>query len=184
VSSQVARRYTLVAEPSRNEGAAPLERRRPSAPPSMPVGERVTVVPPVDDLDAGLLRRFLESLRRDLAAEAVDVRVTVAAIERTVEYLLSPHLDEVDDGELDAAVATLRGYLSAVIDEAGAVLDDGRVVSRTMLQRARDVADRKDSVGNRTAVREAAKCARDLLALMRQAGWQGPEPAPYGNQAT
>ncbi|WP_143201146.1 DUF6415 family natural product biosynthesis protein [Streptomyces uncialis] len=99
--------------------------------------------------------------------------MTVAAIEQSIEYLLSNHLDQVEEGELDAAVITLRGYLTALVDEADAVLDSGRVVVRAMVDRARGVAGR-ESGQNRAEVREAAKTARDLLALMRREGWQGP----------
>ncbi|MQS34279.1 DUF6415 family natural product biosynthesis protein [Streptomyces katsurahamanus] len=133
-------------------------------------------------METDLLRGLLEAMRRDLAAEAAQVRVTVAAVEKSIEYLLSSHVGQVEESELGAAVVTLRGYLAALVEDAESVLDDGRVVVRAMVDRARGVAGREGGQ-NSAEVREAAKTARDLLALLRREGWQGPAAAPKNHTA-
>ncbi|MFI5942234.1 DUF6415 family natural product biosynthesis protein [Streptomyces uncialis] len=173
----------LVAGRLGSQDTAPLERRgatgegwqHPLAKPGHALAPSSGV-----STESELLRQLLEAMRRDLEADATHVRVTVAAIEQSVEYLLSPHLDQVDDRELDAAVVTLREYLATLVDEAEAALDSGRVVVRAMVDRARGVAGRAGG-RNSTEVREAAKTARDLLTLMKHQGWEGPEPIAPGS---
>ncbi|MEX2984278.1 hypothetical protein [Streptomyces sp. C36] len=64
--------------------------------------------------DTGTLRRFLEAMRRQLVSEqaSTPVRITPEAIRQTADYVVSSHLDDVDDAELTATVLTLHGYLS------------------------------------------------------------------------
>lgn len=150
---QQGQRFFLIGQPARRGIAPPLEQR--------PTGEGWThrlpepgfAVAPGVAAETGMLRTFLEAMRRDLTAGRTPVRVTVVAIEESVEYLLSSHLDEVKEGDLDAAVVTLRGYLGALVEEADAVLDFGRVVVRAMVDRARGVAGRE-------GVATARRCAK------------------------
>ncbi|WP_369009746.1 DUF6415 family natural product biosynthesis protein [Streptomyces lunaelactis] len=92
------------------------------------------------------------------------------AIQQTADYVLSRHLDTAQDGELDATVLTLQGYLTALAQEAEAQLDTGRVVVREILSRARALADEECRPSQKCA-RHAAQTARDLLALLSREGW-------------
>ncbi|WP_406403051.1 DUF6415 family natural product biosynthesis protein [Streptomyces sp. NBC_00879] len=89
---------------------------------------------------------------------------------QTADYVLSRHLDKTQDGELDATMLTLQGYLTALAQEAEAQLDTGRVVVREMVSRARALADEECRPSQKSA-RRAAQTARDLLALLTREGW-------------
>ncbi|MFF4701130.1 DUF6415 family natural product biosynthesis protein [Streptomyces chattanoogensis] len=126
--------------------------------------------------DTGTLRRFLEAMRSQLVSEqaGTPVRITPEAIRQTADYVFSGHLDKVDDAELTATVLTLRGYLTALVDEAEGFLDGGRAVVREMVGRARAIADEDDGP-NRRLAQHAAATTRDLLSLLEQEGWQGAD---------
>ncbi|NEA50485.1 DUF6415 family natural product biosynthesis protein [Streptomyces sp. SID10815] len=100
------------------------------------------------------------------------MEITPEAIRGTVDYMLSPHLDNVPDEELSATVLTLNEYLSALAETAEARLDTGRIVVAQMVTRARAVVDTAESASLRGA-RLAASTARDLLLLLDQEGWRG-----------
>ncbi|WKU46712.1 hypothetical protein Q3V23_23090 [Streptomyces sp. VNUA116] len=117
--------------------------------------------------DSELLRRFLDAMRRQQVEEC-DGRplpITAEAIRQTANYVLSSHFDEAQDGELDATVLTLQGYLTVLAQEAETHLDTGRVVVRETVCRARAVADEEHQPSRRNA-RNAAQAAHDLLALL------------------
>lgn len=122
--------------------------------------------------DTDLLLRFLDAMRRQQVEErgSGPAPITVEAIQRTADYVLTSHLDTAQDGELDATVLMLQGYLSALAQEAEAQLDTGRVVVREMVSRARALADEECRPSRRSA-RDAAQTARDLLALLTGEGW-------------
>ncbi|MGI5530120.1 DUF6415 family natural product biosynthesis protein [Streptomyces syringium] len=121
--------------------------------------------------EADLLRRFLNAMRRQQVEECEGpLPVTVEAIRQTADYVLSSHLDKAQDGELDATVLTLQGYLSALAQEAETQLDMGRIVVREMVSRARTVASEECRPSRRNA-RGAAQTTRDLLALLTREGW-------------
>ncbi|MGW5332935.1 DUF6415 family natural product biosynthesis protein [Streptomyces bauhiniae] len=123
--------------------------------------------------DDGELRRFLEAMRRWQSEEpAGQVEITPEAIRSTVDYVLSPHLDNVPDEELSATVFTLNEYLSALAETAEARLDIGRVVVAQSVTRARAVVDSVESASLRGA-RLAASTARDLILLLEQEGRRG-----------
>ncbi|MFI9585574.1 DUF6415 family natural product biosynthesis protein [Streptomyces sp. NPDC052236] len=122
--------------------------------------------------DTDLLRRFLDAMRRQQVEErgSGPAPITAEAIQQTADYVLSSHLDKAQDGELDATVLTLQGYLSALAQEAEAQLDLGRVVVGEMVRRARALTDEKYRPSRKSA-RHAAQTARDLLALLTREGW-------------
>ncbi|MEV5136215.1 hypothetical protein AB0K71_15905 [Streptomyces syringium] len=115
-------------------------------------------------------------MRRQLVSEqaGTPVRITPETIRQTADYVFSGHLNEVEDAELMATVLTLRGYLSALADEAEVLLDGGRVVVRELLGRARAVAD-EDGCANLLIAQHAAATARDLLSLLEREGWDGAD---------
>ncbi|NUK07152.1 hypothetical protein HRW18_03820 [Streptomyces lunaelactis] len=122
--------------------------------------------------DTDLLLRFLDAMRRQQAEErgSGPEPTTAEAIQQTADYVLSRHLDTAQDGELDATLLTLQGYLTALAQEAEAQLDTGRVVVREILSRARALADEECRPSQKCA-RHAAQTARDLLALLSREGW-------------
>ncbi|MEU2361814.1 DUF6415 family natural product biosynthesis protein [Streptomyces noursei] len=122
--------------------------------------------------DTDLLRRFLDAMRRQQVEECggSPVHITVETIQQTADYVLSSHLDMANDGELDATLLTLQGYLSALADEAEAQLDTGRIVVRQMVSQARAVAE-EECRPSRKSARNAAQTARDLLSLLTREGW-------------
>ncbi|WP_028810954.1 DUF6415 family natural product biosynthesis protein [Streptomyces flavidovirens] len=124
--------------------------------------------------DTDLLLRFLDAMRRqqvqDRGSEPA-TPITAEAIQQTADYVLSSHLDKAEDGELNATVLTLQGYLSALAQEAEAQLDTGRAVVREMVNRARTLAD-EECQPSRKSARHAAQTARDLLALLAREGWK------------
>ncbi|MFI9205325.1 DUF6415 family natural product biosynthesis protein [Streptomyces sp. NPDC053048] len=133
--------------------------------------------------ETALLQRFLDAMRRQQVEECGDgpLPITAEAIRQTTDYVLSSHLDEARDGELDATLLTLQGYLSALADEAEAELDTGRIVVRQMVSQARAVANEGCRPSKRS-VRNAAQTARGLLALLTREGWgastaESKEPA-------
>ncbi len=129
--------------------------------------------------DTDLLRQFLNAMRRQQVEECGDgpVPITVETIQQTTDYVLSRHLDEAQDGELDATVLTLQGYLSALAQEAETQLDTGRAVVREMVSRARAVAA-EECRPSRKSARLAAHTARDLLALLTREGWGACQVEP------
>lgn len=111
-------------------------------------------------------------MRRQQVEESGDgpVHITVEAIQQTADYVLSTYLDQAEDGELDATILTLQGYLSALAQEAETQLDMGRIVVREMVTRARAVAS-EECRPSRKSARSAAQTTRDLLALLTREGW-------------
>ncbi|MFD7015860.1 DUF6415 family natural product biosynthesis protein [Streptomyces sp. NPDC059928] len=176
------RRTTFSIVPRGLGWRGPTENRERGSAWTQPLPERGFAVSEDGTPETDLLKRFLDAMRRQQAAESGDapVRITVEAIQQTADYVLSSHLDQAQDSDLDATLLTLQGHLAALAEVAETQLDVGRVVVREMVTRARALADdvRRPS---RTNARYAAQTARDLLSLLTREGWdtaaESKEPA-------
>ncbi|MFJ1593048.1 hypothetical protein ACIOD0_22810 [Kitasatospora albolonga] len=126
--------------------------------------------------DTETLRRLLDRLRQQVVLEQADtpLQITPDAVRQTSNYVLSEHIDEVQDADLHSTVLTMQGFLDALAEAADGFLDTGRVVVREMTERARG-ATVQPGWSNRRLARHAAVTACELLSLLEREGWQANE---------